>query len=876
MAADRSATTVNGLTQRIANLVRRAKLVLLWEQLWPALLPLLGVISIFVISSWFGLWLGLPTAWRYVGLALLVAAGCVAIWPLFKVRFANKDQALKRIEDVSGISHRPLSSFEDSPANLASDSSMGHRLWDAHQNRLLSAIKGLRTGAPRPTANRVDPYQLRTLVVLLLVVSFAYAGTDRTRRLAALTDPAIEVTPALARIDAWITPPAYTRRAPIFLTRSVELQSNQQVRVPTGSVFSLQSDSLEELNVTVKTGGQEQVLASGQDESLAEISDDAEALNQFETSLDADTEIVVASHFGEPRSWTFEIIPDTPPEILFDGLPQVARSGALELRYKLKDDYGITGASVAFVPAETPDPNARPLYDAPDMDLSLPRSRVKDGSGRTIKNLTEHPWAGLEMSLTLLAKDEAGQEGVSPPAEFVLPIRSFRKPLARALVEQRQTLALDANSVPKVGASLDALLFAPEKFINDASVYLAMTTVKRRLFSADDDDQLRDVADLIWEIALSIEDGDLSDVERDLRAAQEALRDALENDASEEEIARLTEELRQAMNEYLQALARQQQQNPSAQQQMPLDPNMQMVTPQDLDQMLDQIENLARSGSRDAAREMLSEMQQMLESLQNGQPQMSQQQQQMQQMMRDLGELIERQQSLMDQTFEQQQQQLRRQQLEGQQQQGQQQQQGEMQPGRQQDQGQQQGQQGELSDAERQRAMEELQQGQADVHDGLQQLMEQMQQNGMQPGGQMGEAEGAMGEATDSLGGGQPGQALGAQSRALQALRDGAQQMMQQFAQQGQQGQPGGQQQGQGFQNGQGQQQGRPGGMQTGTDPLGRPQRNRGTDDGDSVKVPGEIDIQRAREILDAIRRRLGDIERPELELDYLERLLPR
>lgn len=855
MTADRGKATENGLSQRIARLVRRAKLVLLWEQVWPALLPLLGVLSVFLIISWFGLWLGLSPVWRYVGLGILCLAGAAALLPVFKVRFANKDQALKRIEKVSGINHRPLSSFEDTPANLASEGTAANRLWDAHQSRLLKAIKGLRTGAPQPTANRVDPYQLRALAVLLLVVSFAYAGTDRTRRLAALTDPAIEVTPALARIDAWITPPAYTRRAPIFLTRSVELQTNQQVKVPTGSVFSLQSDAIEALTVTMKKGDVEEVLSSATDESLAEISDDAEILDQYEASLDADTEIIVTSNFGEPRSWQFQIIPDTVPEISFDGLPQTARSGALELRYKLKDDYGITNARVAFKPVKAPNADARPLYDAPDTDLSLPRSRVKEGSGRTIKNLTEHPWAGLEVSLTLIAEDEAGQEGISPPAEFVLPIRTFRKPLARALVEQRQTLALDANTVPKVGAALDALLFAPEKFINDASVFLAMTTAKRRLYSADDDDQLRDVADLIWEIALSIEDGDLSDVERDLRAAQEALREALENDASEEEIARLTEELRQAMNDYLQALARQQQQNPSAQQQMPLDPNVQMVTPQDLDQMLDQIENLARSGSKDAAREMLSEMQQMLESLQNGQPQMSQQQQQMQQMMRDLGELIERQQSLMDQTFEQQQQQLRRQQLEGQQQQGQ---------------------QGEPSNSERQQAMNELQQGQADVQDGLQQLMEQMQQNGLQPGDQMGEAEGAMGEATDSLNGGQPGQALGPQSRALQALRDGAQQMMQQFAQQGQQGQPGGQQQGQGFENGQGQQQGRPGGMQTGTDPLGRPQRNRGTDDGDSVKVPGEIDIQRAREILDAIRRRLGDIERPELELDYLERLLPR
>ena len=41
-----------------------------------------------------------------------------------------------------------------------------------------------------------------------------------------------------------------------------------------------------------------------------------------------------------------------------------------------------------------------------------------------------------------------------------------------------------------------------------------------------------------------------------------------------------------------------------------------------------------------------------------------------------------------------------------------------------------------------------------------------------------------------------------------------------------------------------------------------------------SVKVPDQIDIQRAREVLDEVRRRLGDPSRPMFELDYLERLI--
>lgn len=59
-------------------------------------------------------------------------------------------------------------------------------------------------------------------------------------------------------------------------------------------------------------------------------------------------------------------------------------------------------------------------------------------------------------------------------------------------------------------------------------------------------------------------------------------------------------------------------------------------------------------------------------------------------------------------------------------------------------------------------------------------------------------------------------------------------------------------------------------------DPLGRPQQTEGPDLGTSVKVPDEIDVQRAREILEELRRRLGEPSRPALELDYIERLLRR
>jgi hypothetical protein len=171
------------------------------------------------------------------------------------------------------------------------------------------------------------------------------------------------------------------------------------------------------------------------------------------------------------------------------------------------------------------------------------------------------------------------------------------------------------------------------------------------------------------------------------------------------------------------------------------------------------------------------------------------------------------------------------------------------------------GQDGEpMTPEEMAEALSRLQQQQQGLGEALQQLMEQMEGMGMPQNGRLGQAGEAMDRATGQLGQGQPGDAVGSQGQALESLRQGAQGLAQQL----------GNQQGPGM-------AGNPGGNQMpNEDPLGRPQRTIGPDLGTTVKVPDEIDIQRAREILETIRRRLGDTGRPLIERDYLERLLDR
>ncbi len=120
-------------------------------------------------------------------------------------------------------------------------------------------------------------------------------------------------------------------------------------------------------------------------------------------------------------------------------------------------------------------------------------------------------------------------------------------------------------------------------------------------------------------MAVRIEDGNISDAEAALRAAQEALRQALERGASEEEIKKLTEDLRAALDKFLQAMAEEMKKNP--QMARPMDPNARRDSVSRICKgMVKRIEELARSGAKEAAQQLLQELQQMLENLQTARP----------------------------------------------------------------------------------------------------------------------------------------------------------------------------------------------------------------------------------------------------------------
>ncbi|MBE1707013.1 MULTISPECIES: TIGR02302 family protein [Mesorhizobium] len=862
----RPTSSDRGLARRLALSRLATRVSMMVERGWPLLLPLILIACLFLSISWFGIFSRLPDVARIGLVAAFGLAGLAALYPLRFFRLPGAAEVDRRIEAANELLHSPVLVQADRPSGR--ESSFSQALWREHQKRMAARLDRLGADMPRTRVPERDPWGLRAVAALLLVTAFAFSFGPTGGKIADgfSAHGAHDALPP--RIDAWVTPPAYTGKPPIFLTADAN-QATPTFHVPEGSDVSLRvtgGSGEETLAYADKDGNARVVDPAGPQAASAKpaASPAASALaspskvRQFTSKLTGDGTLTLKSGEDQLGRWAFAVIADKPPQIRFVGEPKRAANGAFELNYQIDDDYGAATAKAVFTLADPLAPGAHPLYGPPEMPLALPRRGGKSNAAKTTKDLTEHVWAGGSIKLTLVAADDAGHTASSETKTLVMPERPFANPLARAVIEQRRLLALDANAKPHVLDLIDAITLRPEDTFDNMSHYLAIMSARSRLKLAGNDDQLRGEVAYLWEIALGIEEGNLSAAEKRLRQAQQALQEAIKNGASDQEIEKAMKELREAMNQFLQEFAERAKQNPNAPQ---MQQNGQELRQSDIDRMMDQIENLAKSGDRDKAQQLLSQLQDMMNNLQAGRRQQGgEQDSQMRQQMDKLGEILRRQQEMMNDTFRMDQMQR-----------------GERQRGQNRDEqlgqggGEDQDKPGVGEDRDplaRQKpmtpqefsdALKQLQEGQGQLKSDLEQLKKNLEGMGMEPNEGFGEAGKSMGSAEQALGEGQGDEAVGHQGRALEALRKGAKDMMKQM--QAMQGDQGGSQEGGRQQN-------------ADRDPLGRPRASQGPDFGDSVKVPDEIDVQRARQILEAIRKRLGNALSPDIERSYLERLL--
>ena len=788
-----------------------AKLSLGVESALGAFWPLLTLIGFAYAALAFGALSALPPSWALGVVAIVAVAGLGLLYVGFK-RFSwpKEAQALEKLDE--SLENHPIASLQDHPAINIKDP-FAKELWQAHIEDMKAQAKAARAPLPAPNLAQTDRSGLRLLAITGVIAALLFAPKIGVETLQATIGAEGPPAKASVAIEAWATPPAYTGKPAIYLT---ELPERAHIELPIGSEITLRTYGEGEFSLTEGVSGTGAALTSYEENEPPRD-------GRFAVLLDGAVEIFNGdSSLGK---WQISVLADEPPTLSApDGIGKT-REGALSIEYAATDDYGIVSTRFLIHPelgrvqrafGLTPDPVAVP--DDMTGELPLPFTQdLTDIKETLLADYSKEMWAHLPVTITLEVTDGAGQVASLELDTDELPALSFFDPLAGAVIEQRRDLMWSPENDTRVSQVLRAVSYSPEDgLFPNASTYLLLRSAIRRMGyqmeNGLDATERTDMEELLWRIALQIENGDLSGAEARLQRAQERLSQALENGATNEEITELMDELREATRDYMNELA--ENADPNQQQQQAQGETRTMTTDQ-LQEMLDRIQELSENGQTEEAQQLLEELQEFMENMEMAEGQGSGQQRPGNAEQQQMQDGLQEQQQLSDEAFQQLQEQF--------------------------------GQQGEGN---------EEGQSLADRQEQLREFVEQMQEQGAGSEA-LEEAERNMGEARDRLEEGDFSGAFDAQAQAMENMRETLREMenIQQAGETGQDGEVTSD--------------------RNQFDPLGRPIGDHGRADGDTA-VPDQNASDRARELLGEIRKRSGENQRPAEELDYLNRLLDR
>ena len=792
---------------------------------WPLLSTLgfgIGVLLLAAPDLW-------PLAWLKLAGGVWLLSGLCGLWYFFR-QFStpNLAAALARLDQ--NLPDRPLAALRDRQA-LGQDDPASAALWQAHlANMRAAAAKAPPVGPQLELAPR-DPFALRYIALLVFVIGGLFGSVQAVRTGLGVATVRIAAGP---QWEAWLQPPAMTRRPVIYLNDVIGVE----LSVPQDTVVLVRLYGDAGLHAIEET-------LSGRPSDTFDAADPSQKFLVTRSGR-------LAISGPDGAEWLVSMVPDAPPEVEVIGEIERDAEGSFSLSFTARDDVAVT-AGRAWVQLNIDEVDRRYGLAAepapqPDIEMTLPLTISGDRAEFTevlTEDLSKHVWAHLPVSLRLEVEDMRGQLGQSAALEMALPARNFFDPLAKALVEQRRDLLWSHSNQRRLAQLLRAISQAPEALFRDAEDAEILAKIIQDLEAGAD---LEAAAELLWILALEVEDGDLEQAAQKLARAQDKLAEAIRNGATPEEIARLMDELRQAQREYFKEFA---ERNPPSEQPERL-PNDESVSEDQLQEMMDRLQQLMEEGRMAEAQELLEEINRLMQNLQMTPGQSGGDGQEGQeggrQQMEDLADSLRQQQELSDQTFRD---------LQGQT------------PGDQPG--------GEGTEGGNNRG-EDGPSSQGSLPEQQKQLEREVErQRGNLPGagteaGQaarraLDEAAEAMDQAAEDLRAGDLPGALDNQSDAIDALREAMRRLGETLEEQAAPGQ------GATPNDRRAEGQSR---IPSARDPLGRDVGGNGQLGAGEQMVPQEELRLRSQELMEEIRRRAGALERPEAERNYLQRLLDR
>lgn len=816
----------------------------LWsERILQAFWPLLSIVFLSLGISFLGrtdLWpiefIFAVTCFGFV--ALLGSLWYVRIWFLYP----TLDQAFARLDQ--SLPSRPLAALQDLQAT-GKDDVGSKELWNEHLSNMLAKAKEAKSPSLDFKLASQDPFALRHISFLILLLGIIFGNFYTLRNL-----EQSQITTAISGLiwEGWLQPPSYTGRPMVYLNDVI------------GKSLSVSQDSI----LIFRFYGDPGAFIVNET-----ISSGAEKLNQ---ALDEDQRLTIGQS-GQVNlrgpvdiTWTFDVIKDQQPkvdilnDVNVDGLGQFTQS------FNASDDFGVT-AGMATVSLNLAKVDRRHgLETEPDiqLDIELPLPLTISGdrsnfSESLVENLSKHVWAHLPVFLVFQVSDIRRQTGKSALREIILPARQFFDPLANALIEQRRDILWSKKNIRRATQILRAISTKPIEIFRDLDDAASLKEIITQLEATDinhvTDKNIETIAELLWELSIEVEDGDLDQAIKKLARAQEKLEEAIKNGANPDEISRLIDELRDAQNDYISEFsernqARGERSDGSRQ-------TEKAVTQGELQKMMDKLQELMEDGRMAEAQELLEEINRLMQNLQSVRSQPGQNggenRNGSQQSMKDLTETLRQQQQLSDQTFRDFQDRKRNKSSEDDQRNDK-----------------------LFSDNDNLSELEKKNnQSLAEQQRNLQKELERQRGNLLGNGAvtdlparrALDNARRIMDQAVENLERGNLPNAIDNQSKVIDALRDGMQKLKEAQTTEPMQGQgvtPNDQRTGEGSQN------------NSNLDPLGRDLGASGQLGAGEQMLPEEEQRLRSQALMDEIRKRSGGLERPSEERQYLKRLLDK
>ncbi len=819
---------------------------LLWEGvaklLFPAMLFILGFACLAVFGV-FEQW-GDPVR-LIAGALAAIGFGFYFVQNLPFFAWPTRNAVERRAERDGHLPAGTLRAAHDQPA--ANTNPQSQILWQAHQQNMRVQSQNIRPQFPHAIWAVRDRWALRILGLFALGTGIVLAGGQAPMRLEnALYVGILSGTGDLVQTEAWLNPPPYSKLPPVFLTGA----PRDTIRALPGSQFVVRVSGAKRAPQLLQNGHKParlQRLSKGVYEGRAQVD------GKNELSL----------RRGAKGTWHFGQQTDQAPHIQFQNEPQANAHDALQFSLLAEDDFGITKIELLI----EADMGANPAGNFAQTDrilLSLPLGKQIESKQEI--DVTQHVLAGLPVQIRLQATDGAGQQSQSALFALTLPQKLFIQPLAKAIQEQRILIMRDPQKytfaeraheqtgkenvfliegnalftetpkarlahapakIRRAAALMGAVMRAPQSGIEDPLVWMGLSYVRGRLFTAKSQFDLRGLDDEMWQIALRAEGGELESAAAALKLAQRALQRSLLLSDPPPVVERLSQKYKMAVERYMQALAKAALQNG----QSPSEggAGASAMNADQLEEMLKALQALAETGANMDARRMLKALSALLENMKiqlasggAGGEQSDMMSQAMRKALEELGDMLGQQRELLDQMQQQQ------------------------------NQDQDSAQNGPKTKGGAGKQSGALSNQQNQLQGQLNELGKSGTIQDSQAQETLSAAEQAMKEATAALAEGAGETGLAAGQEAFTQLRAGAETLANELLQH-QQGQNG----------------------QNARDPFGRPS-NTGSQSGEAVNVPDVVDPQKARKILQEIRRRASEQKRERDELNYLERLLER